>query len=184
MEKIVLFATTNWELFLALAVILALLLRTLVLPSTVKLLSSQEAVRMMNQDGALVLDVRANDEYQQGHIANVMHMALPTIQSRLAELAPYKESAIIVCCRSGNRSHQAGVLLKKQGFALVFNLKGGMMEWQNSGLPVTTKPGKPPAPVAKIVSDPMSAAVESPPQLLEKTAVAAAADIEDAEKKV
>ena len=96
-----------------------------------------EAVRMMNHDDAAVLDVREESEYAEGHIINSVHIPLPLLGNRTAELQEYKDRPLLVYCRTGNRSAQAASTLMKQGFSGVKKLSGGMIAWQGANLPVS-----------------------------------------------
>lgn len=110
-------------------------------------ISSAEAVRMVNDDDALMLDVREAAEYKGGHILDSVHIPLSKLAERVAELEKYKSAnrPIIAYCRSGARSMTACGTLRKHGFEQLFNLAGGIAEWQHNSLPVTTrdKPAKP-----------------------------------------
>lgn len=96
-----------------------------------------EAVRMMNHDDAAVLDVREEGEYAEGHIINSIHIPLPLLENRTAELQEYKDRPLLIYCRTGNRSAQAASTLMKQGFSGVKKLSGGMIAWQGANLPVS-----------------------------------------------
>ena len=103
-----------------------------------------EAVALINHDNALVVDVRTESEFQNGHILNAMHMPLGMFESKIQDLDAYKDRPIIASCQSGNRSGRAISLLKKRGFTNIYNLNGGVMAWQNANLPLTTEvSGKP-----------------------------------------
>ncbi len=96
-----------------------------------------EAVRLMNHEDAIVLDIREDSEYADGHIINSIHIPLPLLESRTTELQEYKDQPLLVYCRTGNRSAQAASTLMKQGFSGVKKLSGGMIAWQNANLPVS-----------------------------------------------
>lgn len=140
------FVSGNWELFVALAIILFLLARTWLGPGAIAMLLPAEVVRLINHKDALVVDVRTEKEYQQGHVMNALHIPLGLLDGRMQDLQTYKNSAVVLVCRSGARSGQAAVKLKKQGFVDVHNMGGGMMAWERASLPTTTKTGKPPKP--------------------------------------
>ncbi len=103
--------------------------------SGVKQISPQEAVLLFNHDDALILDVRENSEYGDGHIAKSKHIPLGQLKGHLGDLEKYKGKPIVAVCRSGNRSGHACGLLKKAGFENVHNLAGGMGAWEQAGLP-------------------------------------------------
>ncbi len=103
--------------------------------SGIKQVGPQEAVLLFNHDDALVLDVREQSEWADGHITRAKHIPLGQIKSKLGELEKFKDKPIVVVCRSGNRSNTACGLLKKSGFQNLHNLAGGMIAWEQAGLP-------------------------------------------------
>lgn len=132
------FVTNHWDLFLALAIILAMLVSN-TLGSRLRgytQLEPSDAVRLYNHEDAVMLDVREDKEYADGHILDSRHIPLGQLRDKLDELANLREKSIIVACRSGHRSATACAKLRKEGFEKVFNLKGGVMAWQNAGLPL------------------------------------------------
>ncbi len=143
MQQFTTFVTDQWILFLALAGILALLARTWIAPrlSGVKEVNPQEAVRLINSDNAVVLDVRLDNEYKEGHIVSALHIPLGTLEGRIKELEKHRGAPIVVNCRSGQRSMRGCQLLRKHGFDNVYNLSGGIMAWEKATLPLT-KGGK------------------------------------------
>jgi GrxC family glutaredoxin len=158
------FVMAEWPLFLALIVILALLARTWIGGGRIKGMRPMEAIRKINHDDALVLDVRTDKEFNEGHVLDSVHIPLGVLQSRLAELEGFKARPVIVACRSGARSAQACGILNKQGFAEVYNLSGGVMAWQSANLPLTTAKGKPPRPKAESKQESIPAIEEAPEQ--------------------
>ena len=94
-----------------------------------------EATQLINRQDALVLDVREQAEYAQGHILNARGLPLSQMEARIGDLAKYKEKPVIVYCASGNRSNAAAAALRKGGFTQVVNLRGGFAAWQQAGLP-------------------------------------------------
>lgn len=102
-------------------------------------LGPHAATLAMNAEATVILDVREDSEYKQGHIANAVHIPLGQLAKRLTELDKYRERPLIAYCRTGNRSNNAAQLLHKHGFTTVHNLAGGIVAWQNANLPVTKK---------------------------------------------
>lgn len=138
MQQFFQFALHHWDLFLALFVILAMLVKHSFAAriSGYQDLAPLEAVQLMNHEDAMVVDVREESEFKQGHLQNAMHIPLGALHSRVGELEQYKAKAVIVGCRSGARSARACGLLRKQGFEKVFNLRGGILAWENANLPI------------------------------------------------
>jgi rhodanese-related sulfurtransferase len=98
-----------------------------------------EAVRVMNQEGALVLDVREDNEFTGGRIGGARHIPLGVLKQRVQDIERFKESPVVVYCRSGARSAVAASQLVAAGFTDVTNLQGGIQAWQSAGLPVKKK---------------------------------------------
>lgn len=95
-----------------------------------------QATHMINREDALVLDVRDAAEYAKGHILGSRNAPLAELESRVGEFAKFKSRPVIIACDSGNRSTNAIGILRRNGFANVFNLAGGLAAWQQAGLPV------------------------------------------------
>lgn len=141
MDQFFEFAGNHWELFLALGVILVLLYFNLAGHALrgYRRASPMEATQLINREDAVVVDVREDNEFKQGHILGAIHVPLGFLDKRMDELEKYKERPVIVNCRSGQRSARAASILKKNGFETVYNLDGGLAAWQNASLPVTKK---------------------------------------------
>jgi phage shock protein E len=71
------------------------------------------------KQGALILDVRSPNEYQQGHIKGSINAPLNELSKHISKLK--KETAVITCCASGMRSASAKSVLKSNGFTQVYN---------------------------------------------------------------
>jgi rhodanese-related sulfurtransferase len=91
-----------------------------------------------------VLDVRQPEELADklGRIATAQCVPLNELKDRLAEIPPDKP--VIPVCHAGMRSGQATVILRDAGFPRVANLHGGMLLWQQMGLPVLHSAGPSP----------------------------------------
>ena len=84
------------------------------------------------QNGALLLDVREQNEYDEERIPGAQLLPLSELTARFDELPESRE--IIAQCRSGKRSAQATDFLRAQGFD-VTNMEGGILRWKAEGLP-------------------------------------------------
>lgn len=142
--RLIEFATNHWMMICSLLIVAVLLIQDIVesLLRKYKAISALATVGLMNQTDCLVLDVREPDEYAKGHIDGARLYTLNRLVERLYELEAHKEQPVVVVCQSGTRSPEACKTLIKNGFTQVFNLAGGMMEWEDSKLPVTTKKKK------------------------------------------
>ena len=95
-----------------------------------------EAVQLMNRKDALVVDVREQGEFSNGHISGAKHFPLASLEKRSSELKKYTKKPIVVVCASGARSRSACTTLKKLGFEDVSLLAGGIGAWRQASLPV------------------------------------------------
>ena len=107
--------------------------------SGISQLNPSEAVRLMNNDNVVVLDVRESNEFGGGHINQARHIPMSALKKRISELEIDKSRPVLAYCRSGSRSNYACKLLKKAGFENVYNLSGGVMNWSSANLPLTKK---------------------------------------------
>lgn len=81
-----------------------------------------------------VLDVRAPDEWKDGHIPNARHIFLGELREQLGTLDKDKPTAVY--CDSGYRATIATSILQQQGFSRVCNIPGSWHAWENAGFPV------------------------------------------------
>jgi rhodanese-related sulfurtransferase len=141
MEQYLEFASNNPILIAALVAIMALIVYTETKRQSRKneSLPPPQAVRRINEEGSLVLDVRENSEVKSGRIKGAKHIPLKELKPRLQELSKYKDKSVVVYCRSGNRSAQACDVLTSNEFEKVVNLQGGVMAWQAASLPLSKK---------------------------------------------
>ncbi|WP_291430860.1 rhodanese-like domain-containing protein [Deinococcus sp.] len=100
-------------------------------------ISVQEGRRRV-QAGALLVDVREPNEFEEIHAEGATLIPLSEFESRFAELPRDRE--LVMICRSGARSARAGEYLEFQGYAQVVNVAGGTLAWVNEGLPTETGP--------------------------------------------
>jgi rhodanese-related sulfurtransferase len=92
-------------------------------------------------DGAWLLDVREDDEWQAGHAPGATHIPLGQLGARAAEVP--KTETVYVICRSGGRSARAAFALVGAGWDAI-NVAGGMQDWAAAGKPMTTDSGTDP----------------------------------------
>lgn len=80
-----------------------------------------------------VIDVRQMEEIRTGTVPKAEALPLHTLPIKVHELP--KDEKLVMVCRSGARSAQACMFLQQHGFSNVYNLRGGMMGWVQSGFP-------------------------------------------------
>ena len=83
-------------------------------------------------DGAVLIDVREPDEVAEASMPGAVNMPMSTLGDHLDELP---EGTIYLVCRSGNRSGRVVQALEQQGYDVV-NVEGGIIQWEQEGLPV------------------------------------------------
>jgi rhodanese-related sulfurtransferase len=81
-----------------------------------------------------IVDVRETPEHRQGLVPGAVTLPLATLPLRMNEFSPQEK--LVFVCRSGARSAQACLFLQQYGFENVYNLRGGMISWAGSNLPI------------------------------------------------
>jgi molybdopterin/thiamine biosynthesis adenylyltransferase/rhodanese-related sulfurtransferase len=89
----------------------------------------------------VVVDVREQDEWDEGHIAGAVHVPRGHLESRIERLAPDPSRPLIVYCSAGNRSAFAAKTLADLGYEDVVSLAGGFTDWKRNGFPVQLQTG-------------------------------------------
>nr|WP_277610973.1 rhodanese-like domain-containing protein [Microbulbifer celer] len=97
--------------------------------------SANETTRLINSEGARVVDLRDRSDYSAGHIVDAIHIPHGEMEKRIGELAPYKDKVLILADKMGQHAGPVGRQLKKAGYT-VRRLEGGMSEWSNQKLPL------------------------------------------------
>ena len=99
---------------------------------------SREEAQKLVEDGAQLVDVRADHEWEAGRIAGATHLPLDELAQRAGEID--KERPVVVYCRGGNRSSMATAALSEAGFDAV-KLTEGITGWSEQGLPLEPEGG-------------------------------------------
>ena len=98
--------------------------------------SAQQLVDMVNNSDAVVLDLRDQAEFEQGHIVDSLNIPFANLESRIDELTKYKDKPIVLACKMGQHAGSAGAMLRKAGYENVSRLRGGITEWRGQSMPV------------------------------------------------
>ena len=99
---------------------------------------SREEARKLLDEGAQLVDVRADHEWEAGHIAGADHVPLPELSQRVEEID--KDRPVVVYCRGGNRSSMATTALADAGYDAV-KLTEGIVGWERDSLPLEPEAG-------------------------------------------
>jgi rhodanese-related sulfurtransferase len=98
--------------------------------------SPQDLIRLMNQ-GALVLDLRTQEQFQTGHLAGARQMSGEQILKAADTLKKHKEKLVVVYDDTGSLGAAAVRQLTAQGFTKAFALRGGLTAWRADNLPLS-----------------------------------------------
>ncbi len=102
-------------------------------------LAPQEAVRLINDREAIVVDLRPVADYKKGHLLNAVNLPVAKLAERAGELGKDKARPVLLYCALGGVAGEAAATLRKLGYSEVYPLRGGINGWLGSNLPVTTK---------------------------------------------
>lgn len=105
--------------------------------SNIKEIARGEAIRLINKEEAVVVDMRNRDDFRRGHIANAFNLLPNDIKNGgFGELEKHKAQPVIVTCANGISSRESAEHLMKAGFERVFVLKDGLAGWRGENLPL------------------------------------------------
>jgi len=107
------------------------------LDSGIKDISVEEMQSLLKIDDVQLVDVRTPEEFKAGYIANAQNIDYysPTIDEDILKLD--KNKPVIVYCRSGKRSRDCSEKLLEAGFQKIYNLEGGIIQWEHEGKEIT-----------------------------------------------
>ena len=88
------------------------------------------------KSGAILIDVREDNEFEEGHAAGAEHMGRGIIERDIVQTYPDKSTEIVLYCGGGYRSALAADMLQKMGYTNVWSMDGGWKAWKDSGAPV------------------------------------------------
>jgi rhodanese-related sulfurtransferase len=131
------FFVENWTLIAAALVSGGLLAWPKITGATGGGVSTAEAVRLMNHEKAVVIDVCEPAEYAAGHVQGARNVPLGTVGGS-KDLPSNKALPLIVVCASGMRSQRAVATLRKAGYEQALSLQGGLKAWREANLPIAT----------------------------------------------
>jgi molybdopterin/thiamine biosynthesis adenylyltransferase/rhodanese-related sulfurtransferase len=91
--------------------------------------------------GVVLIDTREPHEYQEAHLENGKLVPPGLLSDEIEAAAPHKSARTILYCRSGNRSALAAAKMQAMGYENVASMGGGILLWQEQGLPVVSTSG-------------------------------------------
>lgn len=102
-----------------------------------KELGTLEAVRLINREDPLIIDVSNSTDFAKGHINGALHMPPSRIEAGNQQLLKQKDRPVLVYCQRGQVSPQMANRLVKLGFSQVHALSGGLAQWMSDNQPVS-----------------------------------------------
>src|ERR1700684_1099307 len=103
--------------------------------TTIKQIDIDEARRMIDKPGTVLVDVRESDKWRQGHIPQAVAIPRGFLELRIEEKVPDHKTPVILQCASVTRSLLAARTLRELGYENVYNMTGGFSAWKDRGLP-------------------------------------------------
>jgi sulfur-carrier protein adenylyltransferase/sulfurtransferase len=100
-------------------------------------ISEADATAAREIPGAVWVDVRETDEWQEGHIPGAVHVARGNFESRIEGVVTDKSTPVVLYCAAGNRSAFAAKTLEDLGYDSVHSLIGGFTDWKRNGGEIT-----------------------------------------------
>jgi rhodanese-related sulfurtransferase len=125
----------NWVLALAALTSGALLLWPMLARQGAGAVGTSEAVRLINREKAVLIDVSEPEEFAQGHAAGARNVPLNALQGA-KELPSNKQLPLVLMCSTGARAARAAGVLRKLGHERAISLAGGLKAWREANLPL------------------------------------------------
>ena len=139
MDQFLEFFGNHVVLFAVLSAIVGGLIWTFIGGASQTRVSPVAATRLINDESALVLDVRSDGEFDGGHVVNSMNIPLSSLSERIDKLEKFKTKPVLPICANGQQAANAAKTLKQTGFERVFVITGGIAAWREASLPLTKK---------------------------------------------
>src|SRR3954451_21882985 len=108
---------------------------------TIEEIEPFEASEEINGGDVVLIDTREPHEYQEAHLEGGKLVPPGVLADEIGSAAPDKSARTILYCRSGNRSALAAAQLQQLGYENVASMSGGILQWQEQGLPVVSPSG-------------------------------------------
>jgi rhodanese-related sulfurtransferase len=102
-------------------------------------LSPQQAIKLVNAEEGVFVDLRDAAAFNKGHIVEALHIPASKVIERKEELAKYRDRPVVLVCNMGQHAGTAAKQLRAAGFDKVYKMAGGMIEWSNLQLPTVSR---------------------------------------------
>jgi phage shock protein E len=104
-------------------IIIVIIVCAIVVVSVAKNQATMAQIKKQLKNGALVIDVRSEQEYRTGHFGGAVNIPYDQFETRISEIGNNKERPVIVYCYAGSRSAVAFGILRKNGFSKAINAR-------------------------------------------------------------
>lgn len=138
MDQFISFITQHWILSTAFAATGVALLSLEFLNTTqgARQLSPQQVTQLINHEDAVIIDIRLNERFKQGHILSAINIPSAEVETQLEKLTAHRNKPVIVICDTGQTSATIAAFLKKHDFTRAVSMKGGLNAWKEHQLPL------------------------------------------------
>ncbi len=136
MDRLLEFSANHLWLVSAFLVVLGALLWTTFGGAVRHAVSPAQGVLLLNKEGAIPVDIRAEANYRAGHIINAVQLDIDRFEETAKKLEKHKAKPLLVYCDSGTASGKAVRKLRQAGFLQVSQLQGGLAAWRGENLPL------------------------------------------------
>jgi rhodanese-related sulfurtransferase len=133
---------SHWILIFAALTSGALLIWPLVGKGGSAAVGTAEAVRLINREKGVLVDVAEPAEYAAGHAAGARNVPLGALLEKPKDLPTNKALPLVLMCPSGARASRAATLLRKAGYENAVAVSGGTAAWREASLPIEKSVGK------------------------------------------
>ena len=101
----------------------------------INLISPQEVYdAVYNSDEVQLVDVRTQEEFAESHIGKALNVCITDDDFKEKAAQLNKEKPVYVYCKGGGRSAHAAIILKEMGFKEIYDMQGGLINWESQGL--------------------------------------------------
>lgn len=101
-----------------------------------KTIGTAELTRLINHENAVLIDLRKNDDFKNGHISDAQNIPATEFDKKIDSLASNKEKPVVLYCSHGSDTVRNARLLIQNGFKQVYSLQGGITSWTQANLPL------------------------------------------------
>tara|TARA_Y100001970_G_C13782616_1_gene626163 strand:- start:109 stop:537 length:429 start_codon:yes stop_codon:yes gene_type:complete len=141
MEKFILFIGDNFLAVLLLMSLITILILYERKKGGVKI-DASELTRLINKEEPYVFDLRSSSEFDSGTVSGAVNIQPGNLVKGNSQFKAKEEDKIVLICKTGNNSSTSAGTLKKEGYANVSVLSGGIMGWIQGGMPLVKKQSK------------------------------------------